>query len=216
MHRSKRKKKRTQSYYLYKMFFKTKLITAAAATPITLAEAKAHLRVDTTTEDTLITTLINAATEYAEKRLARALITQTWEQYLDEFPSTDSFEIKFPPLQSITSIKYYDADNVLQTWDSTNYDVDIKAEPGTISLSNASTGYPSTFNKPNAVIIKYVAGYGDASTDVPELIRAGIKLLVSHFFENREGVQTMGSVQDIKIPHVIETIFNHFTVRDQL
>ena len=95
------------------MYPTVKIATAAADTPLTLTEAKAHLRYDLTTEDTLITTLIKVATEYAEKRLSRALITQTWDLYLEDFPAEDTIILPFPPLQTISHVKYYDKDNVL-------------------------------------------------------------------------------------------------------
>src|SRR3990167_6456356 len=117
------------------MYPTVKIATAAADTPVTLTEAKAHLRYDLTTEDTLITTLIKVATEYAEKRLSRALITQTWDLYLKEFPPEDTIVLPFPPLQSITHVKYYDSNNTLQTWGSLNYDLDIIKEPGYIKQS---------------------------------------------------------------------------------
>lgn len=199
------------------MFAKTKIVTPAAATPVTLTEAKAHLRIDTsdTTEDTLITTLLTVASDIAEKRMARALISQTWAQYLDEFPCEDSIEIKLPPLQSITHIKYYDADNTLQTLASSNYDLDIISEPGIVRLS-ATGSWPSTYDKNNAVIITFVAGYGAASTSVPEIIRAAIKLLISHFFENREGVLVSTAlVQEIPIPKAIDDLFGQYSVRER-
>ena len=198
------------------MYQRTKIVTAAAAVPVTLTEAKAHLRVDYTTDDTLITTLINVATEYAEKRLGRALISQTWALYMDEFPAEDTIEIPFSPLQSITHIKYYDTSNVLQTWSSSNYDVDIISEPARVKQSSTGDGYPSTYDRPNAVIITFLTGYGTASTNVPETIRAAIKLLISHFYENREMVVTgQGIAADIKLPTAIESLFNQFSINRQ-
>jgi len=195
---------------------KTKLITAPAATAVTLTEAKAHLRVDFTTDDTLITTLINVATEWVEERLAKKLITQTWEYYLDEFPSEDSFKIPFPPLQSITSIKYYDEANALQTLPTSDYDVDTIAEPGCVIQSSAGTGWKTTYNRPNAVIVKFVAGFGSASTNVPELIRAAVKLMISHFYENREALQTIGNVGQIPVPKAVEDLLNQTSVRQMI
>lgn len=199
---------------------KLKIATAAAAVPVTLTEAKAHLRVDYTTEDTLITTLIGVATEYAEKRLGRALISQTWDMYFDTWEDAfaycgtgDRIIVPLPPLASVTHIKYYDTSNVQQTWSSANYDVDIIAEPGEIVLSAANTGTPGTYNRPNAVNIRFVAGYGAASTNIPETIRAAIKLLISHFYENREGlVVGQGIAAQIAIPKSIEDLFGNFAV----
>lgn len=203
------------------MYQRTKIATAAAAVPVTLTEAKAHLRVDFSTDDTLITTLINVATEYAEKRLGRALITQTWDMYFDDWDEAlandedqDCIYIPFSPLQSITHIKYYDTDNVQQTFSSANYDVDIISEPGLVKLSATATiGWPSVYNRPNAIVVRFVAGYGAASTNVPETIRAAIKLLISHFYENREGVVTgQGIAAQIPIPKQIEDLFGNFSI----
>lgn len=194
---------------------KLKLITAATVTPVTLTEARAHLRIDDTAEDTLITTLIKVATEYAEKRLARAIITQTWEQYHDAFPLTNNFiEIKLPPLQSITSIKYFDTNNDEIIWANTEYELDTIKEPGIVRLQTGKS-FPGTYDRVNAVTIRFVAGYGTAITTVPELIRAAIKLTISHFFENREGIQTFGTVQQIPLSNAVEILYNQFTVREK-
>jgi len=196
------------------MYPTVKIATAAADTPVTLTEAKAHLRYDLTTEDTLITTLIKVATEYAEKRLSRALITQTWDLYLEDFPAEDTIILPFPPLQTISHVKYYDKNNILQTWASSNYDVDSIREPGRIVQSATGAGYPNTYDRPNAVNIRFVVGYGAASTNVPETIRAGIKLLISHLFENREGI-TVGAAlaSQIPIPKSIEDLFGAMSLR---
>ena len=199
------------------MFYQTKLITAAAATPVTLTEAKAHLRIDAsdTTEDTGITTIIKIATDYAEKRLGMALINQTWEQYLDEFPDEGSIELKYPPLSSITHVKYYDENDAEQTFASTNYYAVTTNEPGILELKPTSSGWPTTYDRKNAVTIRYIAGYGAAETAVPELIRGAIKLLISHFFENREAVLVGASVSDIPMPKAVEDIFNQYCMRDK-
>ena len=194
---------------------KLKLITAAADVPVTLTEAKAHLRVDFSTDDTLISTLTKVATEYCERRLARAIITQTWEQYLDEFPcDTDTIEVKLPTLQTLTSIKYYDSDNVLQTWDASNYEVDAISEPAKVRLASGKS-FPGTYDRLNAVIIKFNAGYGAASTNIHETIRQAIKLLISHFYENREGINTLGQYMDLPIPKAVDLLLNSFSVRQQ-
>lgn len=198
------------------MEVKTKIITPAAAYPVTLTEARAHLRIDDTAEDTLITTLITMATDYAELRMGRAIINQTWGQYLDEFPSEDYIEVKFPPLSSVTHVKYYDTSNVLQTLSSSDYEVDTISEPGIIRLVPTAS-WPGTYDKLNAVIITFIAGYGAASTNVPELIRGAIKLLISHFFENREAINVgVAIVAEIPIPKAIDDIFNQFCVRERI
>src|SRR5512139_2288241 len=107
-----------------------KLITAPTVEPVTTAETKSHLRVDTTADDTLIGTLITAARQDSEEYLNRALVTQTWDLYMDGFPTTTKIKVPLPPLQSITSIKYYDEDDVEATMTATDYIVDTVSEPG--------------------------------------------------------------------------------------
>ena len=203
------------------MYQRTKIATAATVLPVTLVEAKAHLRVDFSTDDTLITTLIWVATEYTEKRLGRAITSQTWDMYFNDWDEAlandanyENIYIPFSPLQSITHIKYYDTNNVQQTITATEYDVDIISEPGLVALSATNTtGWPALYDRPNAIVIRFIAGYGAASTNVPETIRACIKLLVSHFYENREGVVTgQGIAAQIPIPKQIEDLFGMFSI----
>ncbi len=93
------------------------LLTAPTEEPITLDEAKLHLRVEIDDDDTLILGMIKAAREYAEVVTHRRLITQTWRYYLDSWPEDkDYIEMPFPPLQSISSITYTDCDGVVYTW----------------------------------------------------------------------------------------------------
>lgn len=159
---------------------------APASEPVSLAEAKAHLRVDGTDEDTLISSLLAAAREYAETFTRRQLVTATWRLSLDAFPCEPCITLPNARLQSVTSITYYDADNALQTIDSGDYYVDAENEPGRIVLSPAA-GWPTTYDRPNAVQITFVAGYGDAA-DVPEGIKAAIKLWLGDAFENRGSI----------------------------
>src|SRR5262245_18579900 len=109
-----------------------KLITPPADL-ISLAEAKAHLRVDHDDDDATITFLISAATQYADARtgwLGRALMSQTWDLVVDAFPtstrccwpvapvtvsSAAAIQIPWPPLETVSSVKYLDADGVQQT-----------------------------------------------------------------------------------------------------
>jgi uncharacterized phiE125 gp8 family phage protein len=146
-----------------------KLYTAPVEEPVTLAEAKLHLRINSSTElDALIQALIIGSTGFAEDFTDRRFVTQTWELYLDCFDG-DEIRLPFPPLQSVTSVKYYDTSNVEQTLSSSYYVVDIKAEPGRIVLADTYT-WPDTYDRPNAVTIRYVCGYGYHAA-VPERVR---------------------------------------------
>lgn len=157
-----------------------KLITPASTYPVTLAEAKLHLRVDTSDEDTLINAFIAAATETAEQKLGRALMAQTWELTLDAFP--DAFELTRVPVQSITSVKYYDVAGVQQTMSNTDYALDNADDNGFAYVVPAyGTTWPETRDQVNAVAVRYVANY----STVPEPIKSWILIAVSTMFENR-------------------------------
>lgn len=163
-----------------------KLITPPASEPVSVSEAKLHLRVDGADEDTLISGLITAARQYVEDYTQRALITQTWRLLLDEFPNGDTIHVPLPPLQSVNSVTYYDEDGALQTLPTTDYHVDPESAQGRVVLTDGKC-WPTTQTRPNAVTIEFVAGYGDAAS-VPQAIKQAILLLVAHWYEHREAV----------------------------
>lgn len=163
------------------------LITAPAEEPVSLSEAKAHLRVDIDDDDTYITTLITAARRHTEAVMRKALITQTWDVFLEKFPSSRYIELPRPPLQSVTHIKYYDDDDAESTYSSDNYYVDMKSQPGRVILRDDASWPGNDLRDANGVAVRIVAGYGDAE-DVPEQLAQAILLLVGHLYENREAV----------------------------
>lgn len=161
-----------------------KIITAPASEPVDLASAKAQLRVDWVTEDTQISSYILAAREYCEGFQNRAYITQSWDLWLDGWPSEDRFNVPLPPLQSVTSIKYYDTANVETTLPAADYFVDDKSEPGRVVLAYGKT-WPSTTLRPaNGVVVRFTAGYGLAAA-VPQKVKQAILLLVTLMYEKR-------------------------------
>ncbi len=152
--------------------------------PVTLSEVKAQCRVDTTDEDTLLTSLIAAARQMCEQQLQRALITQTWKMTLDAFPDWD-IDLPYPTLQSVTSVKYYDSSNVQQTMvANTDYFIDTAGQPGRVL---PVTDWPTTYERPDAVEIIYVAGYANAAA-VPQAIKQWLLVQIAAMFDNRSGV----------------------------
>lgn len=164
-----------------------KLITAAANYPVTVTEAKAHLRVDFTDDDALIGALLAAATAHAERFLGRALVDQIWELTLDEFPDAE-LEIPLPPLIEVVSVKYDNAAGDEQTLDAADYVVDVQSEPGWIVPANNS--WPSIYDGINAVRIRFRAGYLNSDSpptdNVPADIKAAILMYLGTLYANRE------------------------------
>lgn len=167
------------------------LITPPTVEPVTLAEAKLHLRVETgvTDDDDLITALIVAAREAAEHITGRALITQTLERVLDAFPPAE-LELGRGPVQSVTSISYTDTAGDAQTVNlaDVTLDADTNMRVGFVLPSAALGSWPSTYPAANVVRVRFVAGYGDAGSDVPAGLRAWIKLRVHTLYQQRSEI----------------------------
>lgn len=162
-----------------------KVTTAPAIEPLTTAEVKLHLRIDHSEEDALIDRLIQTARQQCEDVSRRAFITRTLTAKLDCWPDC-TFELPFPPLLAVTSIKYTDISAVQTTFSASNYIVDAHSEPGRIGLKWSSYWPSVTLQAINGIEIIYTAGYGAAATDVPDRYKAAILLLVAHLYENRE------------------------------
>lgn len=161
-----------------------RLITAPSVEPVSLVEAKAHLRVTGSDEDALITALIVAAREAVEHELGRALVTQTWEKTLDMFP--EAIELTNSPVQSIASVKYLDWDGIEQTLSSSSYILDNASDSRPAWLTPAyGYDWPGTFRTINAVKVRYFAGWPTVLA-VPQAIKQWMLLNIGHWFENRE------------------------------
>lgn len=162
-----------------------KVVTPPAVEPITLTEAKLHCKVDLTTDDDLITALIVAAREEIERRTWRALITQTLELILSDWPGANVIELPRAPLQSITSVKYKDRDGNETTWDSANYHAGTDSVPGVLILAWDASWPSGDLYAVEPIRIRYVAGYGVAAA-VPQSLKQACLLLVAHWYEARE------------------------------
>lgn len=173
--------------------------TPPAAEPIGSAELKRHLRVNSTAEDAEIIAKAKSARALVEDWTGRQLMQATWDMWFDRFPEgTDEIAIPKPPLQSVTHVQYYDEAGTLQTFGTGNYFVDAVSAPGRLRLTDGAA-WPATQNRrPNAVNVRFVAGYGTgtAETGVPENARDAIKLITADLFAHREARLDAPKVED--------------------
>lgn len=173
-----------------------RLITAPAAEPITLAQAKAHLRVDHADDDAMIEAIIQAARQRAEHETGRTLTTQTWERVLDAFPAAE-IELGVPPVRSVVSVTYADPSGATQVMDSDLYVLDAIREPGWLLPVSA---WPSTAQTVNAVRIRFIAGFGDGG-DVPAAIRQWMLLHIGGMYDNRSSTVVAPGVVAAELPN---------------
>lgn len=167
------------------------LVTAPTAEPLTLPEAKAHLRVDFSDEDQYITDLIASARRHLERKLDRTFLPTSWRLSMDYFPPWE-IRLPRPPLVSITSVTYAAAtDGTSTTHASSNYSGDAYSEPGRLTPVYNQV-WPAVRIQANSVAIVYVGGYGStnalALANLPGTIKHAMKLLVAHWYANREPV----------------------------
>lgn len=180
------------------------LITPPAGEPISLAEAKLHLRVDFDDDDSLIQVLISAARQAAETLTNRQLVTARWRMVLDSFPGPSlmgvpagqtftlpGHAVLLPksPVASVVEIRYLDMANAWQVMPAANYTVDSVCEPARITPVFGQI-WPIALPQIGAVSVIFDAGYGNASA-VPEGIKTWIKLRVGSLYVHREEVASM-------------------------
>lgn len=172
-----------------------KVTSGPASEPVSLAEAKAHLRVESgvTADDSYITNLITAARIEVENYCNRALITQTIEEVYDGFPITSPVRynnrlyLSINPVQSVTSVTYKDESGT-QTWGPGDYATELVSEPAQITPVYGGT-WPVTVEIPAAVKVTYEAGFGDDADNVPEAIKQSMLLMISQWYQYRDNKQ---------------------------
>jgi uncharacterized phiE125 gp8 family phage protein len=150
-----------------------------------------------TTGDQLLNVLIKSARQYAEQLLGRYLITQTVDLYLDEFPTQ---AINMRPLQSVTEITYVDTAGDTQTLSAADYIVDSTGSPARITPAYG-VSWPSARDQVNAVKVRFVAGYGSAST-VPQCVRNWMLMRIKQLYDQRDMINVGNIVTEFPQAYV--------------
>lgn len=170
-----------------------RLVTAPASEPLTLTEVKLYLRVDDTTEDDLITSLITTTRSIVEGHTWMPLISQTWAMQFDKSElNLLVWNVNKAPLISFSSVTYYDADNTLQTLSATQYETDIYGSPARFRLKSV----PNVYDRMNALQLNFVCGYANAAA-VPTPIKQAMYMIIGHLYENRQTIITGTQVNEI-------------------
>lgn len=173
------------------------LAAAPANGPVSRVDMKEHLRVDITEDDSLIAAYMDAALACLDDEIGRAFITQSWDESFQN-PTRDVYLGKLP-VASLTSVKYYDADNVQQTATLSDFTL-YKSDDWAFVRSDA---WPATYDRPDAITIRYVAGADEADPRVGQ----AMKLIVDHWYQNRSDVSAL-SLKEMPraVAHLVEQL----------
>lgn len=174
-----------------------RVTTSPYQEPVSVSELKQHLRIDTGDEDSLLSGYIRAAREMIESDAEISLCPQTLTWRIDAFPAWE-IALRRPPVNSITSIVYLDADGTSQTLAASEYRFDGYSKPARLTPSY-NNEWPDTYQVTNAVTIVASAGYTSVS-EVPQLAKQALMMLASHWFRNRDSV-SQSLTYDVKLSY---------------
>lgn len=177
-----------------------KLITAATGTPVSLAEAKADIGIESSDWDSKLELDIAAAVAMVEEWTGRSLAEQTWQLTLDDF--ADEIELPKGPVTGVSFIKYRDEARAEQTLGSSTYITDLVSDPQRIVL-DPDASWPATAKIPNAVTVQFVTGYSSA----PALLKKAVLFTVAAWFRDRESGQLPAGVITLLEPYRSQWIF---------
>lgn len=181
------------------------LVTPAEMLPVSLAEARAHLRLDAVDDDAVVTALIAAATAHLDGWtgvLGRCLVEQVWRQDFDAFARC--LPLPLGPVIEASTVTWRNSAGQIATVAISNYSLRTDAGGRSVVRFKDSYALPTDLHEVAAISVTYRAGYettpGDGESDpvssVPAPIKAAILLLVGNWFENRESV-TAGSMSEL-------------------
>lgn len=157
------------------------LVEGPAEYPVSLAEAKAAMRVEHDEHDVTIALYISGETAFAESFMGRALVPQVWDYTADAFPAQGEPQVLTLPLPKVISVDglfYLDGDGAEQEFDAASYIADVASEPARIGLA-VGASWPTAYDGLAAVRVRFTTGYQDASTSpAVAAVRADIKIAI--------------------------------------
>lgn len=157
------------------------VVTPAASQPITLADAKSYSRITSTSQDSVIESMIASAIDIAEEYALISFINTTWKLVLTEWPSDYKIRVGKGKVSSITHIKYFDVNGTEQTMDAADYYTNLDVWPARIHIPNP----PELYAENPKITIQFVAGLGANAAAVPDRAKNALYSIVRHLYDNR-------------------------------
>ncbi len=164
------------------MMFSVKVITPPASEPVTLDEAKAWLKLETSDDDGVVIRLIATARQMVERYSRRALITQLWRLGLRQRPNSASVLFPIAPVSQITAAFWLQSDTTKTSLDVNSLMLDSMAEPPCLILPDMVL---SAFTGTNTLMLDVQCGYGDQASAVPEALKQAILVFIAQAYEQR-------------------------------
>lgn len=181
-----------------------------AAEPVTVADAKAHLRIDGSDEDVLIASLLLTSRLHIETALSLALITQSWTLRLDGWPCRRDIELPLAPLRAVDEVRVKNASGTAVVVPPESYLVDLAARPARLIWNNVTPPAPQV--PANGIEIDLTAGFGASGDSVPAPLKHAILMLMAHWYEHRDPQEIGGD--GARIPAAVGELINPFrTIR---
>lgn len=185
-------------------------VTAPSVEAVTLAEAKAHLRIEHDDDDDTLAAMIEAAREHLEGfngATKRAFVEQAWRVAVPGADGSGRLFAPVSPASAFTLIQYYPPDSDTLTT-ATAGDFRLISAPDWAYIEpKAGKSWPSLDDRPDALQAVFTCGYGDEAEDVPAPLRHAIKLLVGHLYENRE---EFTALRLDRLPFGVESLINPY------
>lgn len=182
------------------------LQTAAAVEPISLAEAKTHLRITGTDDDTYLARLIDVAIATLQQRYWTQICTATFDQYFDNWPS-DHFLLRKHPVLAVSTVKYTDQDGSEQTVSTDTWEQADEDGRGIVRLKYNQVWPSDCRGHEDDIVIRYTAGYGDESV-TPEPIKQALLLIVTDLYTFRESVAPL---RLDRVPQAVDALMSGYS-----
>jgi uncharacterized phiE125 gp8 family phage protein len=176
--------------------------------PLSLSEAKAHLRLETDADDALVSSLVITSRLHIEAALGIALTSQQWTLVLDAWPARGAVAIPMRPVTEVSEVRLRAADGTPAVLDPASYVLEGAGLPPRLVASNGPLPRPG--RAVGGIEIDFTAGFGADPDDVPEPIRQALKLLVAHWYEHREPIE-IGSAATA-IPAAVSDLLSPYSV----
>lgn len=181
------------------------MTSGPAIESVSLDDAKAHLRIDGSSEDALIASLILTSRLHIEAALGLALVQQSWRLILDGWPRGGVVRVPLSPLTSVAEVRVKNADGLFEVVPSADYVVVVAGRPQRLL---AKSIWPTPGVAAAGVEIDFTAGYGSAAEDVPAPIRQALLLLMAHWYEHRDPIE-IGAPQT-SVPHAVNRLLSPY------